>query len=103
MKDYAVIELAGKQYTVSRGSNLTVDRLDTKEGETLTIDRVLLTNINGKLSVGRPYLKDAKIKAKVVKNRLADKIRVAKFRAKSRYRKVIGHRQQLTDLTVVSL
>ena len=101
MKDYAVIEIGGKQYAVNAGTKLTVDKVKEKEnGKTL---KVLLTNINGKLTIGTPYITGHKIKYNIVKQFKGPKVRVAKFRAKSRYRKTVGHRQHLTQIEILSI
>jgi large subunit ribosomal protein L21 len=100
---YAVIQLAGKQYRVEAGQELTVNRLDAEEGKTISVSDVLLTVDGDKVTVGEPLIKGAAVKLKVKSNQKGDKIRVAKYKAKSRYRRVYGHRQQETTVEVVSI
>lgn len=94
---YAVIRIKGNQYKVTEGQELLVDRLkDTKiEPEVL-----ILVN-NGKISIGKPTVKDAKVKIKVLKEEeKGKKIYIQKYRAKSRYRRKMGFRPLLTRLLV---
>jgi large subunit ribosomal protein L21 len=99
---YAVISISGKQQVVSEGEKLQVDRLEVKEGETLEIKDVLLV-VDGEPKIGTPLVEGANVKAKVVSHERGEKIRVATFKAKSRQRKVRGHRQSLTTLEIVSI
>ena len=90
---YSVVRIQGKQHKVSPGDKLTVDRLPNKEGETISLDEVLLQVDGSKVSLGKPYLNNVSLKAKVLEHIRGEKIRVATYKAKSRYRRVIGHRQ----------
>lgn len=99
---YAVISISGKQQVVSEGEKLQVDRLEVKEGDTLNIKDVLLV-VDGGAKIGTPLVEGATVKAKVVSHERGEKIRVATFKAKSRQRKVRGHRQSLTTLEIVSI
>lgn len=101
MNDYAVIKTGGKQYQVSPGDKLEIEKLDAKEGEEIKFSEVLLKKLGEKLNVGKPFLKGETVKAKVLSQKRGDKIRVAKFKAKSRYRKVKGHRQALTEVEIL--
>lgn len=100
---YAVISLGGKQHVVSEGETLQIDRLDATPDETLTIKDVLLTVDGDTMQMGAPLVEKASVTLKVVSHDKGDKIRVAKFKAKSRYRRVQGHRQALTTVQVVSI
>ncbi len=100
---YAVIQLTGKQYKVSEGEKLTVGRLTAKEGETITVTDVLLTSKGENTVVGTPLVAGASVTLKVMLHDRAPKIRVAKFKAKSRYRKVQGHKQPQTQVEVVAI
>ena len=99
----AIIKLAGKQHYVTEGEQFTTDRVEGKEGDTLTAEAVLLTVDGDKVSVGTPQVDGAKASLKIVKVGKGEKIIVAKFRAKSRYRRRNGHRQPQTTLEVVSI
>ena len=100
---YAVIQLQGKQYRVSAGDEFIVDRLDKEEGDKFTVSDVLLVVNGDKKEIGQPIVKDAKVKCEVLVNNKGVKIRVAKFKAKSRYRKVQGHRQLQSVIKIVSI
>ena len=100
---YAVISAQGKQYKVSEGDTLTVDKMKIDEGEKKVFDKVLLVVDGKKISVGEPFVNGAKVSATATNHKRGDKIRVAKFKAKSRYRKVIGHRQEQTVFTINSI
>lgn len=103
MKKYAIIQLLGKQYQVAEGEQIIVDKLDKKDGEKLEVTDVLLIKNEQEVLVGQPLVDKAKVQLKVIKQQRADKIRVARFKAKSRYRKVYGHKQPQTVLEVVSI
>ncbi len=100
---YAVIALQGKQYKVSEGDKLTIDLLEEKEvDKTFDVTDVLLLSDNGKVSVGTPTLKN-KVTLKVLEHGKDAKLRVFKYKSKSKYRKTIGHRQRITNLEVISI
>ena len=90
---YAIIQLQGKQFQVSEGDQITVDRLDKDEGDKFSISDELLLVDEDKRKIGQPIVKGAKVECEVLSNNKGKKIRVAKYKAKSRYRKVQGHRQ----------
>jgi large subunit ribosomal protein L21 len=100
---YAIIQLAGKQFKVAEGETLTVDRLETSVQEDLKISDVLLVAKDNEIMIGEPLVKGAAVTLKVVDHGKGEKIRVAKFKSKSRYRKVQGHRQYQTTLEVVKI
>lgn len=103
MAKEAVIKLAGKQHYVAEGGSFQTDRIEGKEGDTIAAESVLLTVDGEKITVGTPEVKDAKVALKIVKVGKGEKVIVAKFRAKSRYRRRNGHRQPQTTLEVVSI
>ena len=102
-KKYAVIQLVGKQYTVTEGEQLKVANVNLKKGETLTINDVLLLVDGDKRQIGTPLVKGASVSLEVVDNKKDKKIRVATYRAKSRSRKVKGHRSAISLLNVVKI
>lgn len=97
---YAVIETGGKQFKVQEGDVLRVELLHAEAGETVVIDKVLMVNKDGQLSVGAPYVAGAKVSLKVEENGKGKKIVVFKYKAKKNYRKKKGHRQPYTKVTV---
>ncbi len=97
---YAVIEACGRQYKVAEGDLVFVEKLDNKEGDKVTFDQVLLISDNGKVKVGNPTVKGAKVEATVVKQGKAKKIVVFKYKAKKNERKKQGHRQPYTQVKI---
>src|SRR4029077_8898632 len=100
---YAVITSGGKQYKVTQGQVLELDRIKAEPGTNYTLDKVLLTVDGDSVQVGAPYLENVAVIAKVLDQIKGEKIRVAKFKAKARYRKVQGFRAQLTKVEITSL
>lgn len=100
---YAVIAISGTQYQVSENDIITVDNLDSKEGEKNTCDQVLLTVDDKKVAVGNPTVKEASVDYQIIKNYQGDKLKVYKYKAKSRYHKTIGFRPQLTDIKILKI
>lgn len=100
---YAVIEVGGKQYRVSEGENIEVERLPLEVGKSLTIDRVLLLGGDGQLEVGTPTVKGARVKARVTEHGRGRKVIVFKFRPRSGYQRKHGHRQEYTRLAIESI
>ena len=99
---YAIVEIAGLQYKVEKDQKLFVHRLEGNEGDALTFDKVLLTD-NGTITVGAPVIAGASVKAKIVKHLRADKLIVFNKKRRKGYQKSNGHRQNLTQIEIVSL
>ena len=97
---YAVIKTGGKQYRVAEGDVLEVDKLPVEKDGQVEFDQTLLYVSDGQVKIGRPILKDVKVKGKVLDQIKGEKIRVAKFKAKVRYRRVMGFRPQLTRVQI---
>ncbi len=100
---YAIIETGGKQYKVQEGDVIKVELLHAEAGETVNIDKVLMVNKDGQLTVGAPYVAGAKVELKVEENGKAPKIVVFKYKAKKNSRRKKGHRQPFTKVTVVKI
>ncbi|MCD1146917.1 50S ribosomal protein L21 [Peptoniphilus sp. KCTC 25270] len=100
---YAVIETGGKQYTVHEGDVLKVEKLNVAEGEAVTFDKVLLINNEGNLTVGSPYVENAKVEAKVLRQAKDKKVIVYKYKSKKNERKKKGHRQPYTLVEIGKL
>lgn len=100
---YAIIRTGGKQYRVSEGDVLNVEKLNVEEGQEVVFDEVLTIVNDGNVKVGAPTVAGAKVTAKVAKQGKADKIFVFKYRAKSNYRKRQGHRQPFTQVEITSI
>lgn len=89
---YVVIQTGGKQYKISEGDVIGVDRLDADGKKEVVFDNVLLYASEGDVKVGAPFVSGISVKATIMEEKKGDKIRVAKYKAKVRYRKVIGYR-----------
>ncbi len=100
---YAVIATGGKQYRVKVGDRITVERLHADAGTDVTIDQVLLVGGNGETKIGTPVVDGASVSAHIEKHDRGDKIIVFKFKAKKRYRRRTGHRQEQTRLTITGI
>lgn len=97
---YAIIKTGGKQYRVSEGDAIMVEKLDAAEGESVTFDTVLTVVKDGEVVVGKPVVAGAKVTAKVERQGKDKKIRVFKYKAKSNYRRRQGHRQPFTKVVI---
>ena len=97
---YAIIETGGKQYKVSEGDVVFVEKLDVEAGSTVTIDKVLVVEKDGDLKVGTPFVEGATVEAEAIKNGKEKKIIVYKYKAKKGYHKKQGHRQPYTKLEI---
>jgi large subunit ribosomal protein L21 len=97
---YAVLETGSKQYRVSAGDTLKVERLAVKAGEPVTFDRVLLVNKDGQLSVGTPTVANASVVADAVEHIRGEKKVAFKMKRRKGYHKTIGHRQELTVVKI---
>jgi large subunit ribosomal protein L21 len=100
---FAVIETGGKQYKVSPGQKLKVEKLDAVAGANLSLDKVLLVADGEEVKLGAPYVEGARVEAKVLSQGRHDKKIVFKYHSKTRYKKKKGHRQHYTELEVVSV
>lgn len=103
MSKFAVIQLAGKQFKVQKGDKLTVDRLDQTEGKNFKVDKILMLADGERQMIGQPLVDKASVTLKLLKNKRSKKLRVGKFKAKSRYRRVYGHRQPQSVVEVVEI
>jgi len=100
---YAVVKISGKQYKVSEGETLDIDKIDSEKGKKLTFNEVLLLNNGKNIKVGQPYVAGTKVSAEILEQFKGKKLRVAKFKAKSRYRRVMGFRPELTKIKIIKI
>ncbi len=96
---YAIIATGGKQYKVSEGDVIKVEKLGVEAGETVTFDKVLLVN-NGEVVVGNPTVDNATVSATVVSEGRSRKVIVYKYKRKTGYHKKNGHRQSYTEVKI---
>ena len=97
---YAIIEVGAKQYQVKKDDIIDVEKLSTGEGKELTLNKVLLLSKDNKVEVGRPFVKEAKVKALVLKQVKAKKLVSFKYRRRKASHWKKGHRQKLTRLQI---
>ncbi len=100
VKIYAIIETGGKQYKVTSGQTIDVERLDVAEGKTVDLERVLLIADGDKVTIGTPIIDGAKVVATSQGEGKGKKVIVFKYKPKVRYRKKTGHRQLYTRLII---
>lgn len=99
---FAIIETGSKQYKVSTGDKIKVEKL-IAEGDSVIFDKVLMVGDGETAKIGAPYVDGAKVEAKVLKDGRAKKIIVFKYHSKSRYRKKKGHRQPFTEIEITKI
>ncbi|MFQ5851635.1 MAG: 50S ribosomal protein L21 [Candidatus Binatia bacterium] len=100
---YAVVKAGGKQYRVSQGDILQVEKLTGEVGDKIALDEVLFIGGNGEVKIGTPTLTDARVTAEIVKQGLAKKIIVFKKKRRKGYSRKQGHRQRLTTLRIMDI
>lgn len=100
---FAIVEVAGQQFKVSKGTKFDTQKLDASEGETVTVKTIMLLANGKEVKIGDPYVVGPEVECKVLKQFKDDKVRVFKKKAKKRYMRNKGHRQNLTKLEVVSI
>lgn len=97
---HAIIETGGKQYKVTEGDVLYIEKLTVEAGDTVTFDKVLALLDGDKFTIGAPMVEGAKVQASVVKNGRGKKIMIFKYNAKKGYRRRQGHRQPYTKVEI---
>ena len=100
---YAIAETSGQQFWFEVDRYYDIDRLNAKEKDKITLEKVLLLKNKDSITVGKPYVKDAKIELEVVSHKRDKKILVYKMRPKKKTRRKMGHRQELTRVMVKSI
>jgi large subunit ribosomal protein L21 len=97
---FAIVATSGKQFRVTEGDRIIVDRVSANVGQTVRLDSVLMLGGDDKPVVGTPFVQGALVEATVVSHRAGDKVIVFKFEARKRKRRKTGHRQQLSELRI---
>ncbi len=103
MNKFAVIEAGGKQYRVSAGQKIKIEKINAKEGADFVLDKVLLKSEGEKVEVGNPYLGGIKVEARVLKQGRGEKKIIFRYHSKTRYRKKKGHRQAFTEIEITKV
>lgn len=97
---YAIVEIAGQQFKVSKDQKVFVHRLEGKEGDAVTFAKVLMLDDNGAITLGAPAIEGASVEAKVLQHLKGDKVIVFKKKRRKGYKKKNGHRQSLTQIQI---
>jgi large subunit ribosomal protein L21 len=97
---YAVIQTGGKQYRVVEGETLKIETVAGDVGGALVLDKVLMVGNGDKISVGKPLLSGATVKATIIANGRHDKVTIFKMRRRKHYQKHQGHRQNFTEIRI---
>lgn len=100
---YAVIETGGKQYKVEAGQELFIEKLNVEADDKVVFDKVLAVGGDDGIKVGSPYVKGAKVNAKVIKNGKAKKITVFTYKPKKNEKRKMGHRQPYTKVSITDI
>ena len=99
----AVIKTGGKQYLVSPGQKIKIEKIEKEEGKEIIFDQVLLMEKNRKIEIGTPLIKEAKVIGKILRQGKAKKVIVFKYKPKTRYKVKKGHRQPFTEIEVTQI
>jgi len=97
---YAVIKTGGKQYRVSAGEKVRIETIEAEVGAEVVLDQVLMVGEGDKISVGKPLIAGAAVKATVVSHGRGEKVRIFKHRRRKHYKKQAGHRQNYTEIQI---
>ena len=100
---FAVLNTGGKQYKVSQGDLIEVEKLESNTGDTITLDQVLMVGEGEKIEVGSPYVSGCKVKGEVMEQGKGSKIIVFKKKRRKKYRRKNGHRQLFTQLKIIEI
>lgn len=99
----AVVQIGAHQYSVKPEQTISVEKLNLKKGEKISFDQVLLYSDNKQTLIGTPFVKGSQVEFECLDTRKEKKIRIARFKSKSRYRKLKGHRQIKTKLKTLKI
>ncbi|HBI56105.1 MAG: 50S ribosomal protein L21 [Eubacteriales bacterium] len=97
---YAILKNGGKQYRVCEGDVIFLEKIQAQPGETVSFNEVLAVGLEDKLMLGKPYVENASITARIVDHGKAKKVIVFKYKAKKNYRRKQGHRQPFTKVAI---
>ena len=100
---YAVIKTGGKQYRVSAGEKLKIERIAAEVGQEIVLDQVLLVADGDALKMGAPLIAGAQVKARVLEHGRGEKVRIFKLNRRKHYRRSQGHRQNYTEIEILGI
>ncbi len=97
---FSIFETGGKQYIVTKGDKIQIEKQPGEIGGLIKFDKVLFTSSGKDIEIGKPYVSGAVVEGKILTQGRGDKVRVFKYKQKSKYRRTIGHRQHYTELEI---
>ena len=100
---YAVVQTGGKQYRVTEGATLRVEKLKADEGDSVELDKVLMVGEGESVKIGTPYVEGGKVTATVKAHGRGKKVKIVKFKRRKHHLKRQGHRQWFTELEVTGI
>lgn len=100
---YAVLQSGGKQYRISEGQTVRLEKLNTKIGDMVEFDQILMIANGKNINIGHPFVENGKITAEIIAHGRSAKITVIKFHRRKHYRKKQGHRQWFTDVKITGI
>jgi large subunit ribosomal protein L21 len=100
---YAVIKTGGKQYRVTQGGVLRVEKLEADVGTSIDFERVLMIADGDNIAIGKPFIEGGKVTATVRSHGRGDKIKIIKLRRRKHYRRQMGHRQSYTEIEITGI
>ncbi len=100
---YAVVSTGGKQYRLTQGEVLRVEKLDAEEGATVELDKVLMIADGDKLNIGAPLIEGGKVSVVIKSHGRGKKVEIMKFRRRKHHQKRTGHRQSYTEIEVTGI
>ncbi len=99
----AVIKTGGKQYLVKPGDKIEIEKIEKNEGEEIIFEEILLSEKDGKLEIGSPFIKGVQVFGKILKQGKGDKDIIFRYKAKTRRRTKRGHRQLFTEVEITKI
>ena len=100
---YAVIQTGGKQYRVTKGAKLKIEKIEAETDSVVNFDKVLMVGEGEQVKIGQPFVTGAVVQAKVLEQGRGEKIRIVKFRRRKHYMRHMGHRQWLTEVEITAI
>ncbi|MGE0269007.1 MAG: 50S ribosomal protein L21 [Candidatus Omnitrophota bacterium] len=100
---FAVVQIGSAQFKVSEGDVISADKFSESEGKEVILDKVLVFAKDSDVRIGQPFLKDVKVKAKILRHLSDDKVVAFKYRIRKNSASKIGHRQKLTSLSITQI
>lgn len=100
---YAIIASGGKQYRVSPGDVIRVEKIDAEVDKNVTFDKVLLVSGEGRLDIGEPYVQQTTVQGKVIQHGRGGKVDIIKFIRRKRHTRKAGHRQSFTEVEITDI